>query len=139
MTKLNGEIEIADTGKKLKESVPYILYDNSNGASTDITLSDNYTNYRYLDIYCKDTYIGSYFHTRVDLGNSLYFMVSSNVSRSGYNGFMSMAKQFYLTNYNKIYKNQYADCIGIYFNAYVNTYEWHTGYDILITKVVGYK
>ena len=96
---------------------------------------------KYLDIYCKDTYVGSYFSIRVDLSVSMYFMVSANVSRSGYNGFMAIAKQFYLTNYNKLYKNIYADFVGIYCSRYSNTYEYFNSdnYDILIVKVVGYK
>lgn len=141
MAKINGNIQIGNTGYSLNRLVPYVLYNNSDGASTDITLNDNYTNYKYLDIYCKDTYVGSYFSIRVDLSVSMYFMVSANVSRSGYNGFMAIAKQFYLTNYNKLYKNIYADFVGIYCGRYSNTYEFfdNTNYDILIVKVVGYK
>ena len=141
MTKLNGALQIGNTGYKLEQLIPYVLYDNSTGASTDITLNDNYTEYKYLDIYCKDTWVGCYFNTRVDLNANQYFMVSANISRSGYNGFMSIAKQFYFTNYNKIYKNQYSDFVGIYCSRYSNTYEYYNSadYDILIVKVVGYK
>lgn len=142
--KINPDLYVGNTNKKLIDLTtsltPYVLYNNSSGASTDITLSDIYSNYKYFDVYVTDTWVGCMFHTRVDAKISQYFMVSANVSRSGYNGFMSMAKMFYF-DYNKLYKNQYADFIGIYFSYYQNTYEWHDkdDYDILITKVVGWK
>ena len=105
----------------------------------DITLSDYYTNYEYLEIYCKETWGDTHFSMKINVSTDNYFSLSTNVSRSGINSFMSIAKTYYLSGGQTIYKSPYGTFIGIYFNKYQNTYEYHEGYDILITKVVGYK
>lgn len=141
--KINPDTQIGDTGVALKDiclnAAGTLLYDNPSGTTGNVQLNDKYTNYKYLDIYFKESWTGTQFSMRIST-DIAYFTANCNVSRSGYNGFMSMAKQYYLNNNNTIYTNQYAEFIGIYFNFYNANHSWENSTDyISIIKVVGYK
>lgn len=137
---INGNLTLNDVNIFENILFPYTLYENSTGTNGAVTLNDSVSNYEYVDIYFKETWSGyGGFVQRISTSNT-YFQLFCNISRSGYNGFMSMAKG-YVFNGNTIQKNQYANFAGIYFNYYsMSQPQWLYENDyIYITKVVGYK
>lgn len=131
---------IVHNKEKLSDKLllPYILYENNDGSGDTITLNDYAHNYKYLDICFKETWGGNEAFIQSINTDKTYFDLFCNVSRSGLNGFMTIAKGYYL-NGNQITKNPYATCVGIYYSYYQTSYQWVSDYDIQILKVVGYK
>lgn len=66
--KINGDIQIQETGTTLNDLItninnlkPVVLYSNTSGFNTNITLSDSSANYTYIEILFNDNdgYCGS--------------------------------------------------------------------------------
>lgn len=62
MTKINENTIVGETNKTLRNLLPYILYENSSGATGNITFDGNYKDYEYISV-SNDLGTGM-FHTK---------------------------------------------------------------------------
>lgn len=62
MTKVSENTIVGETNKTLRNLLPYILYENSSGATGNITFDGNYKDYEYISV-SNDLGTGM-FHTK---------------------------------------------------------------------------
>ena len=133
MTKINDNTIIESSSIQLKNLIPIVLYEGDGNG--DITLNDNYTNYKYFEIYC--TWYTDYClpAIKIDVNHCLNstnegkFIVSfSSVDNTR----IIYSKIYKLADNNKIKK------VSFYYYV-LNTGELATWDVLKIKKVIGYK
>lgn len=116
----------------IDELTPITLYDNSNGETGTVNLSDSSANYNYLEIFCKDSN-GVSSSTKVENPNGKKVNLMTAFIDTGLIQFFTKNVQINtntITNINGYTIKMQSSSITAYNNS--NTY-------ILITKVIGYK
>ena len=110
----------------------YTLY-SSNGETDTITLSDNVSNYEYLEIYYYD-YDGSYYSIKTDIvGDVVMQTTAINLNNGGY--YIKMNR--YSINGNRLVYVESAEVSSVTDNRSFNANTTYT--KIRIYKVIGYK
>lgn len=110
----------------------YTLY-SSNGETDTITLSDNVSNYEYLEIYYYD-YDGSYYSIKTDIvGDVVMQTTAINLNNGGY--YIKMNR--YSINGNRLVYVESAEVSSVTDNRNFNANTTYT--KIRIYKVIGYK
>ena len=128
MTRINKDTKIGNSNTKLESLIPYVLYDNSSGTTSNIPLSDNINNYSYIEIYYR-TNDGTKFQ------NCVKTKVESLIVAS------LVYNYYYLVMYTKIAIVQLTNS-SLNFLSNTETYNggnYSSGNFIYVTKVIGYK
>lgn len=119
------------------ENKKRILFESSDGISGDITLTDNITNYSYLEIYYKQN-DGTYGYTKCVARNNAHIDLTVNhTTNNGYaNSFSSRTINIYNNTIKTLNTNRYISGNITSDNNLSGTTATN---NIYITKVVGYK
>lgn len=119
------------------ENKEKILFESSDGIPGDITLTDNITNYSYLEIYYKQN-DGTYGYTKCVAHNNAHIDLTVNhITNNGYsNSFSSRTINIYNNTIKTLNTNRY---ISGNITSDNNLSGTTTTNNIYITKVVGYK
>ena len=119
------------------ENKERILFESSYGISGDITLTDNITNYSYLEIYYKQN-DGTYGYTKCVARNNTHIDLTVNhITNNGYaNSFSSRTINLYNNAITTLNTNRYISGNITSDNNLSGTTATN---NIYITKVVGYK
>ena len=119
------------------ENKERILFESSDGISGDITLTDNITNYSYLEIYYKQN-DGTYGYTKCVAHNNAHIDLTVNhITNNGYaNSFSSRTINLYNNAITTLNTNRYISGNITSDNNLSGTTATN---NIYITKVVGYK
>ena len=119
------------------ENKERILFESSDGLSGDITLTDNITNYSYLEIYYKQN-DGTYGYTKCVARNNTHIDLTVNhITNNGYaNSFSSRTINLYNNAITTLNTNRYISGNITSDNNLSGTTATN---NIYITKVVGYK
>lgn len=119
------------------ENKEKILFESSDGISGDITLTDNITNYSYLEIYYKQN-DGTYGYTKCVAHNNTHIDLTVNhITNNGYaNSFSSRTINLYNNAITTLNTNRYISGNITSDNNLSGTTATN---NIYITKVVGYK
>ena len=109
-----------------------ILYENATGTNGNITLSDNVSNYRYIEIFGYDTLFYSNVYTKYDLSMEQ----NINLSHLSTNGTQNRLQTaiYEISGTSLTLKNAYMNVI---FGTSVNSQT--TNNEFNITKIIGYK
>ena len=51
MTRLNKDIKVGNSNTTLESLIPYVLYQNDSGSTSNFTISDDRRNYKFLEVY----------------------------------------------------------------------------------------
>ncbi len=141
--RINGTLEIADRNGQNRAEIRdlikgYNLYNSSSGATNNITLSDNPSNYRYIDIY--------YGKSSNDLKVTRFWDITNGNLKTLYsvdafsnNSMQQLYKhiQFNISSNNYTITSDY----GFYINTTVgtDTISFQPENNVKIYKVIGYK
>lgn len=119
------------------ENKERILFESSDGISGDITLTDNITNYSYLEIYYKQN-DGTYGYTKCVARNNAHIDLTVNhITNNGYaNSFSSRTINLYNNTITTVNTNRYISGNITSDNNLSGTTATN---NIYITKVIGYK
>lgn len=119
------------------ENKERILFESSDGISGDITLTDNITNYSYLEIYYKQN-DGTYGYTKCVARNNAHIDLTVNhITNNGYaNSFSSRTINLYNNTITTLNTNRYISGNITSDNNLSGTTATN---NIYITKIVGYK
>lgn len=131
--KINENTQIGNTGCLLKNLIPYVLFEDINSNTSNITLKDDVSNYKYIDIYFNRNHLGMNY-VRVDTSQNMNsvslltsYMTSSNLIRF-YSTTVSISDDQITLLYSGVVQFWDSGVIDHISDSY--TY---------ITKVVGYK
>ena len=111
----------------------FILYDNPNGTIESITLDDDVSNYRYIDIFYRNN-DRFYSNTRVYEPNDKRIVLSANYTDNEIVYLKNKIVEINgrsISNYNKCYSQIWTNNNG--------TVSYQNSNNIYIVKVVGYK
>lgn len=128
---LGGRVQILGNKAENIQYKPVILYENSNGSNSNITLNDSVENYECLEIFYKDN-VNRFNSGKIYNPNGLeFFMVTGNAysNDSAYIRFKTV-----VINNKSITNSSYSE-LGIS----SSTQNVTNGNSIYITRVVGYK
>ena len=50
MTRLNKDLKVGNSNTTIESLIPYVLYENTSGSTGNFTISDNRSNYKFLEI-----------------------------------------------------------------------------------------
>lgn len=142
MTKLNNDL-IKDYIKNSESNESYetyscdflngtILYQNATGTAGNITLSDNVSNYRYLEIFGYDSLFYSNVYTKYDLSMGQNINISHLSTNGGQNRLQTAIYE--ISGTSMTLKNAYMNVI---FGTSINSQK--TNNEFNITKIIGYK
>lgn len=132
----------ADNMNEIKQVVnefnPVVLYNNSTGSNSTITLSDNVNNYSYIEIFYKsnDDYVGS---KKIIAENSYADLIAYQPQTINENAFYIKTRIVSINN-NTISTRQGSN--GYYAKEVIlstNGYQQNGNNYIYITRVLGYK
>jgi len=111
---------------------PKVLYENATGTDSEITLSDNYSNYSYIEVYygwyADNTFPYGCMCTKVDLASTSKVLISYNLG--GNNWYINLYECWSLNNDNKLTRVE---------RFQHNQSGYSTNTQTNITKVIGYK
>ena len=109
-----------------------ILYENASGTDSEITLSDNYSNYSYIEVYygwnADNAFPYGCMSTKVDLASTSNVLISYNLG--GSNWYINLYECWSLNNDNKLTRVERFQHNQAGYNASTQT---------KITKIIGYK
>jgi len=109
-----------------------VLYENATGTDGEITLSDNYSNYSYIEVYygwnADNTFPYGCMCTKVDLASISKVLISYNLG--GSNWYINLYECWSLNNDNKLTRVE---------RFQHNQSGYSTNTQTKITKVIGYK
>jgi len=109
-----------------------VLYENATGTDSEITLSDNYSNYSYIEVYygwnADNTFPYGCMCTKIDLASTSKVLISYNLG--GSNWYINLYECWSLNNDNKLTRVE---------RFQHNQSGYSTNTQTKITKVIGYK
>lgn len=128
---LGGRVQILGNKAENIQYKPVVLYENSNGSNSNITLNDSVENYECLEIFYKDN-VNRFNSGKIYNPNgSEFFMVTGNAYS---NGSAFIRFKTVVINNTSITNSSYSE-LGIS----SSTQNVTNGNSIYITRVVGYK
>lgn len=128
---LGGRVQILGNKAENIQYKPVVLYENSNGSNSNITLNDSVENYECLEIFYKDN-VNRFNSGKIYNPNgSEFFMVTGNAYS---NGSAYIRFKTVVINNTSITNSSYSE-LGIS----SSTQNVTNGNSIYITRVVGYK
>lgn len=128
---LGGRVQILGNKAENIQYKPVVLYENSNGSNSNITLNDSVENYECLEIFYKDN-VNRFNSGKIYNPNgSEFFMVTGNAYS---NGSAFIRFKTVVINNTSITNSTYSE-LGIS----SSTQNVTNGNSIYITRVVGYK
>lgn len=135
-----ANLKIGDNDFRLNNLIPHILFESSDGYDGDITLNDDKSNYKYIEIeYFHNIHsVNVHFPTYKIPATDTYVFLGGVVVSTGYNTVYLLGKGYILYN-NKLDVNVYNNYIGIGINTDSGGVTKDSNHNIYITKVIGYK
>lgn len=128
---LGGRVQILGNKAENIQYKPVVLYENSNGSNSNITLNDSVANYEYLEIFYKDN-VNRFNSGKIYNPNGFeFFMVTGNAYS---NGSAYIRFKTVVINNKSITNSTYSE-LGIS----SSTQNVTNGNSIYITRVLGYK
>ena len=118
-----------------QNSLPVILYENSSGTTNNITLSDDSSNYEYLEVYAYETTTNSSLYTKYDVSAGKDLNLNTNISSQNGN-LMRYISTNYSVSGTSIIPSANSGIVNI-FDKTINAQQQENA--ILITKVVGWR
>jgi hypothetical protein len=118
-----------------QNTLPTILYSDSTGTTGTVTLSDDSSNYEYLDVYGYETTTNSSIYTKYDVASGKYLNLNTNVSSENGN-LMRYISTNYSVSGTSIIPSTNSGIVNI-FDKTINAQQQENA--ILITKVVGWR
>ena len=132
-TYISNEYGIAqDKGYSQEYLNGTILYENATGTNGNITLNDDVSNYRYLEIFGYETIFNSSIYTKYDLSTGKKINLS-NISTQGEQNRLQSAT-YSINGTTLTFESAYMNVVfGTTINSQTNNNEFN------ITKIIGYK
>ena len=138
MTKLNGALQIGNTGYLLEQLAPYLLYSNDNGTNGNITLNDSLSNYNYIEVFYYTQYnqclYSNKFYKPNNKTTQLFYLEGANTSANPKNSDTFLFWSRIEFSGNKINRNTTTRGLTSLSGSYAENND-----RVFITRVIGYK